>query len=78
LTGNTNIAKAAFAAAFSRGDAPMVVRRYLDTNPEAEGLLRLYERAPKKDWPDEQRSHASRLIKMPSPDRLRSFARGVS
>jgi hypothetical protein len=45
LTGDTNIAKAAFAAAWVRGDAPMAVRRYLEANPDAEGLLRLYERA---------------------------------
>ena len=75
LTGDTNIAKAAFAAAWVRGDAPMAVRRYLEANPNAEGLLRLYERAPKADWVEEQRSNATQLVKRPTPERLRSYAR---
>jgi hypothetical protein len=45
LTGDTNIAKAAFAAAWVRSEPPMAVRRYLEANPDAARLLRLYERA---------------------------------
>jgi hypothetical protein len=40
LAADPTIAKAAFAAGVVRGDAPQAVRPYLDSNPEAEPLLR--------------------------------------
>jgi hypothetical protein len=41
-------------------------------NPETEGLLRVYEQAPKADWAETQRSNIPKLLKRPTPDQLRA------
>jgi hypothetical protein len=45
------------------------------TKQETEGLLRVYEQAPKADWPETQRSNIPKLLKRPTPDQLRTPAR---
>jgi hypothetical protein len=42
---------------------------------ETEGLLRVYEQAPKADWAETQRSNIPKLLKRPTPDQLRTPAR---
>lgn len=41
-------------------------------NPETEGLLRVYEQAPKADWAETQRSNIPKLLKRPTTDQLRA------
>jgi hypothetical protein len=72
LAGDPMLAKAAFAAGVVRGDAPQAVRRYLDSNPETEGLLRVYQQAPKADWFETTKSNITRMIQPPTEDQLRS------
>ena len=47
-------------------------------NPETEGLLRVYEQAPKADWAETQRSNIPKLLKRPTPDQLRAPCPKVS
>jgi hypothetical protein len=72
LAGDPTLARAAFSAGVVRGDAPKAVRRYLDSNPEVEPLLRVYQQAPKPDWFETHRSNITRMIQPPSEDQLRS------
>ena len=74
LTGVGSISRAAFAAAVTRGDAPEVVHTYLQKNPDAEPLLRLYQQAPTKEWVETQKENVSRLIQPASEDQLASRA----
>jgi hypothetical protein len=47
-------------------------------NPENEGVLRVYEQAPKADWAETQRSNIPKLLKRPTPDQLRAPCPKVS
>jgi hypothetical protein len=75
LAGYPTIVKAAFAAGVVRGDAPKAVKRYLDSNPETESHLRVYQQAPKPEWFETTRSNIPRMIKPPTEDQLRGRPR---
>jgi hypothetical protein len=72
LTGVETIGKAAFAAAVVRGDQPEVIHDYLQKNPDAEPLLRLYQQAPTEEWIKTQKQNISRLLQPPTEDQLQS------
>jgi hypothetical protein len=72
LAGDPTIAKAAFAAGVVRGDAPQAVKRYLDSNPEAENLLRVYQQAPQAEWFETTKANIPRMIQPPTEDQLRA------
>ncbi len=49
-----------------------ITENIIPKNPETEGLLRVYEQAPKADWAETQRSNIPKLLKRPTPDQLRA------
>ena len=48
---------------------------YLQKNPDAEPLLRLYQQAPSQEWIETQKENVNRLIQPASEDQLASRAR---
>jgi hypothetical protein len=72
LTGTTSLARAALAAAVTRGDAPTVVLSYLERFPQDEELLRAYQQAPDRAWIQERKARVDTLLKPATADQLTS------
>ena len=75
LAGDPTLAKAAFAAGAVRGDAPRAMKRYLDANPVAEALLRVYQQAPDPDFFETTKANITRMVPTPTQDQLRGRPR---